>query len=67
MANPDVKAAQPVRAKKSPSTFPSQMTLPDSNLSPIDYPESSGNNGVAILEPLFDQLVKKALTNMQNG
>ena len=43
------------------------MTLPDSNLTSINYPESPGNNGVAIPEPLFDKLVKKALTNMQNG
>ena len=42
------------------------MTLPDSNLTSINYPESSGNNGVAIPEPLFDQLVKKALTYVKN-
>ena len=40
------------------------MTLSDSNLSSINYTECSGNNGVAILEPLFDKLVKKALTNV---
>ena len=37
------------------------MTLPDLNLTSVDNPESTGNNGVAILEPLFDKLVKKAL------
>ena len=37
------------------------MTLPDSNLTSINYMESTGNNGVAIQQPLFDKLVKKAL------
>ena len=39
------------------------MTFPDANLTAFDFTESSGNNAVTILEPLFDQLVKKALAN----
>ena len=50
-------------AKKSSLAFTPQMTLPDSNLSSIDYTECSGNNRVSALEPLFDKLVKKALAN----
>ena len=42
------------------------MTLPDSNLTSIDYPECSGDNGVAIPDPLFDKLIKKALTYVNN-
>ena len=38
------------------------MTLPDSNLTPIDYTGCSGYDGITVLEPLFDKLVKKALT-----
>lgn len=37
------------------------MTLPDLNLTSIDYTACSGYNGVTVLEPLFDKLVKKAL------
>ena len=61
LANTDGKQ-QPLGAKKSASTFPSQMTLSDLSLTSIDYTECSGNNGVTIQEPLFDQIVKKALT-----
>ena len=39
------------------------MTLPDSNLTPIDYTGCSGYDGITVLEPLFDKLVKKALAN----
>lgn len=53
-------------AKKSSLAFTPQMTLPDSNLSSIDYTECSGNNRVSVLEPLFDKLVKKALANVFN-
>ena len=53
-------------AKKSSLAFTPQMTLPDSNLSSIDYTECSGNNRVSVLKPLFDKLVKKALANVFN-
>ena len=42
--------------------YPSQMILPDSNLTSIDYTGCSGYDGITVLEPLFDKLVKKALT-----
>ena len=42
------------------------MSFSDSNLTTIDYAERSGNNSVSVLEPLFDQLIKKALTYMLN-
>ena len=38
------------------------MTLPDLNLTSIDFTGSPGNDGVSTLEPLFDKLIKKALT-----
>ena len=37
------------------------MSFSDPNLTTIDYAERSGNNSVSVLEPLFDQLIKKAL------
>ena len=40
------------------------MTLSYSNLTTINITERSGNDDVTILEPLFDKLIKKALTNM---
>ena len=40
------------------------MTLSDSNLMPIDYTGCSGYDGITVLEPLFDKLVKKALANV---
>ena len=42
------------------------MSFSDPNLTAIDYAERSGNNSVSVLEPLFDQLIKKALTYMFN-
>ena len=39
------------------------MTLSDSNLTSIDYTGCSGYDGITVLEPLFDKLVKKALAN----
>ena len=46
------------------------MSFPDSNHTAIYFTECSGYNGVSILEPLFDKLIKKALTyvnkNMEN-
>ena len=39
------------------------MTLPDLNLTTINFTERSGNDDVAIQEPLFDKLIKKAPTN----
>ena len=41
--------------------YPSQMTHPDSNLTPIDYTGCSGYDGITVLELLFDKLVQKAL------
>ena len=38
------------------------MSFPDSNHTAICFTECSGYNGVSILEPLFDKLIKKALT-----
>lgn len=46
------------------SAFPSQMSFSYPNLMTIDLPECSGDNGVAVLEPLFDKLIKKALNDM---
>ena len=40
------------------------MTLSYSNLTTIDVTKRTGNDDVAILEPLFDKLIKKALTNV---
>lgn len=47
--------------------FPSQISLPDSDLTPIDFPVSPGNNSVTIQEQLSDQLIKKALAHVQNS
>ena len=41
------------------------MTFPHSSPTPIDLPERSGNNSVTTLEPLFDKLIKKALTDVE--
>ena len=38
------------------------MTLPDLNLTTINITERSGNDDVAVQEPLFDTLIKKAPT-----
>ena len=57
-ANPDVKEAA---VKLSSSAFPPQMTSSNSNLTTTDITERSGNDDVAIQEPLFDKLIKKAL------
>ena len=37
------------------------MTSSNSNLTTTDITERSGNDDVAIQEPLFDKLIKKAL------
>ena len=37
------------------------MPLPNSSPTPINLPESPGDNSVPTLEPLFDKLIKKAL------
>ena len=39
-----------------------EMTLPDLNLTSIDFTVSPGNDGVSTREPLFDKLIKKVLT-----
>ena len=43
------------------------MPLPNSSPTPPDLPETPGDNGVPTLEPLFDKLIKKALTNVKNN
>ena len=60
-ANPDVKETA---VKLSSSAFPPQMTSSNSNFTTTDITERSRNDDVAILEPLFDKLIKKALTNV---
>ena len=42
------------------------MTFSNSNFTAVAYPETPGNNGVSVQEPLFDKLVKKALANVNN-
>ena len=48
---------------KDTSPWQTRMPLPHLSLTPIDLTERSGNNSVPILEPLFDKLIKKALTD----
>ena len=48
---------------KDTSPWQTRMPLPNSSPTTIAHPESPGDNSVPTLEPLFDNLIKKALTD----
>lgn len=47
------------------TAFASQVSLSCANLTTVYLPERAGDNGIAVQDQLFDELVKKALATMQ--